>query len=67
MVNVHRFDQDSAVVNDFYHMSNANDYLYAKRRPIDIEAGVGREGKGIRPARPMIESSRKKCGHVKPS
>jgi hypothetical protein len=43
VVNVHGFDKDAAVLSDFYHMSEVNDCPYTKRRPIDIEAEVGRE------------------------
>jgi hypothetical protein len=44
VMNVHGFDKDALVFSDSYHMSEVNDYLYTKRRPIDIEAAVGREG-----------------------
>ena len=64
-MNFHGFDKDATVFSNFYHMSMANDCPYTKRRLIDIEAAVGREG--TRPVKPMIESSRTKCGHVKSS
>ena len=44
VMNLHRFDKDADVFNNFYHMLKANDYVYTKRRPIDIEVVVGREG-----------------------
>jgi hypothetical protein len=65
--NFYGFDKDAVVFGNFYHMHKANDcpYTNLKRRPIDIEAAVGREE--TRLARSMKESSRTKCGHVKPS
>jgi len=62
VMNFHGFDKDAAVFSNFYNMSKAKDCPYTKRRPIDIEAAVGREG--TRPARPMTESSRTKCGSI---
>ena len=44
VMNVHEFDKDAAVFSGFYHMSKANGCPYTKRRSIDIEAVMGREG-----------------------
>ena len=44
VMNFHGFDKDAAVFSHFYHMLKANDCVYTKRRPINIEVAVGREG-----------------------
>ena len=44
VMNFHGFNKGAAVFNNFYYMLKANNCVYTKRRPIDIEVVVGGEG-----------------------